>query len=140
MKRCPKCNSSRVRRGYAHDPLFIRLMGYRELLCDSCNLRFRGFVIPGTLPRSTRTKGKGEKRQEPADTHQTAEHGNQKKGRTETFVRIHEFKACPSCQSENTHRSHRQGALERAASLAGIYPYRCDECGSRFLAKRRRVS
>ena len=140
MKRCPKCNSSRVRRGYAHDPLLIRLVGYRELLCDSCNLRFRGFVIPGTLPHSKRTNRKEDKQEAPPDRRSAVGHGSQKQGHTETLVRVHESKDCPSCQSEHTHRSHRQGALERAASLAGIYPYRCDDCGNRFLARRRRVS
>jgi hypothetical protein len=139
MKRCPKCNSSRVRRGYAHDPLLIRLVGYRELLCDACNLRFRGFVIPGTLAHSKRTKRKEEKREAPPDSPKAGGPDSRKQG-TKTLVREHESKECPSCQSENTHRSHRQGALERAASVAGIYPFRCDDCGNRFLARRRRIS
>lgn len=51
--RCPKCRSSRVRRGYEKPPLALRLIGWQGLLCDSCNLSYRGFAIPGTVPKHT---------------------------------------------------------------------------------------
>jgi transposase-like protein len=38
---------------------------------------------------------------------------------------------CPSCRSEYVVRSHRT-LLEKLVSLVGIFPYRCDACGSRF--------
>lgn len=49
-QRCPKCRSSRVRRGYSDTPLLLRLIGVYNLLCDNCNLLFRGFAVPGTVP------------------------------------------------------------------------------------------
>jgi hypothetical protein len=49
-QRCPKCRSSRVRRGYTDTPLVLRLIGVYNLLCDNCNLLFRGFAVPGTVP------------------------------------------------------------------------------------------
>lgn len=49
--KCPKCGSSRVRRGYKRTPLLMRMFGIYHLLCDHCNLLFRGFVVPGTLHR-----------------------------------------------------------------------------------------
>src|SRR3977135_4308912 len=128
MKRCPKCSSNRIRRGYAYDPLIIRMLGFRELLCDSCNLRFRGFVIPGTLPRSNRHKKKPDKG--------GRETGNQNAEQQETKQSRAEVRRCPTCASENTHRSHRRGVIENLASLIGVYPYRCDECNERFLARR----
>jgi hypothetical protein len=42
---------------------------------------------------------------------------------------------CPKCKIDHAHRSHRKG-LERLAALFGYYPYRCRECGHRFLQFR----
>ena len=39
---------------------------------------------------------------------------------------------CPKCKVDHAHRSHRKG-LEHIAALLGYYPYRCRECGHRFL-------
>lgn len=49
--RCPKCRSSRVRRGYEKPPLLLRLIGMHGLLCDNCNLSYQGFAVPGTVPK-----------------------------------------------------------------------------------------
>ena len=49
-QRCPQCGSQRVRRGYRDAPLLLRLIGVYNLLCDNCNLLFRGFAVPGTVP------------------------------------------------------------------------------------------
>src|SRR6185295_15711485 len=134
MKHCPKCGSSRVRRGYAHDPLLIRMLGFRELLCDSCNLRFRGFVIPGTLPRS----GHHRKKAEPEiPKTQTKREGDSKSASSRTHS---ERKTCPTCSGQSTHRSHRRGLVENLASLVKFYPYRCDDCNNRFLGKRKPAS
>lgn len=51
--RCPKCRSSRVRRGYEKPALPLRLIGMQGLLCDNCNLSYRGFAVPGTVPKKT---------------------------------------------------------------------------------------
>jgi hypothetical protein len=42
---------------------------------------------------------------------------------------------CPKCKIDHAHRSHRKG-LERLAAFFGYYPYRCRECGYRFLQFR----
>ena len=39
---------------------------------------------------------------------------------------------CPKCKVDHAHRSHRKG-LEHIAGWFGYYPYRCRECGNRFL-------
>ena len=48
---CPKCRSTRVRRGYEKPPLLLRLIGRHGLLCDNCNLSYQGFAVPGTVPK-----------------------------------------------------------------------------------------
>ena len=57
-QRCPKCRSTRVRRGYEDTPLLLRLIGIYSLLCDNCNLLFRGFALPGTVPPRGSHRGK----------------------------------------------------------------------------------
>jgi transposase-like protein len=130
MKYCPKCGSSRIRRGYAHDSVFTRMLGIRELLCDACNLRFRRFVFPGTLPHSSRHKRHS--------ANQQSQDGKRPGQRNSTKRWRHHAKRCPVCASERTHRSHRTGILERLASVANFYPYRCDDCNSRFMAQRQK--
>jgi hypothetical protein len=49
--RCPKCRSSRIKRGYKPTPLILRVFGIYNLLCDHCNLLFTGWAVPGTLRR-----------------------------------------------------------------------------------------
>ena len=63
--RCPKCRSSRVRRGYEKPSLILRLVGIHGLLCDSCNLSYRGFAVPGTVPKQSKRNYK--KNAKPAD-------------------------------------------------------------------------
>lgn len=58
-QRCPKCKSSRIRRGYKHTPLLLRMFGIYDLLCDHCNLLFRGFAVPGTVNRPYSKKRRG---------------------------------------------------------------------------------
>ncbi len=48
---CPRCKSSRIQHGYEDSPLRLRLIGIYELLCNNCNLEFKGFALPGTLGR-----------------------------------------------------------------------------------------
>lgn len=55
-QRCPKCNSSRIRRGYKPTSFLLRMFGIYNLLCDHCNLLFKGFAVPGTVPRHSRKK------------------------------------------------------------------------------------
>ena len=46
---------------------------------------------------------------------------------------------CPKCKTDNAHRSHRSGLIERLASLFACYPYRCRDCGYRFLRFRYKI-
>jgi hypothetical protein len=58
-QKCPRCESSRVRRGYRPTSLFKKLTFRYNLLCDSCNWEFIGFAIPGTVPSKTKKKRQG---------------------------------------------------------------------------------
>jgi hypothetical protein len=52
-----------VRRGYTDTPLLLRMIGVYNLLCDNCNLLFRGFAVPGTVPaRGTHRHHHGRRR------------------------------------------------------------------------------
>jgi hypothetical protein len=53
-QKCPKCGSSRIRRGYKPTPVALRLVGIHHLLCNHCNLLFTGFAVPGTIGKSGR--------------------------------------------------------------------------------------
>ena len=57
-QKCPKCRSSRIRKGYKPTPLIMRLVGIQHLLCNLCNLLFTGFAVPGTVDRPARRAGK----------------------------------------------------------------------------------
>jgi hypothetical protein len=52
-QKCPKCRSSRIRKGYKPTPLLFRLVGIHHLLCNHCNLLFTGFAVPGTVGKSS---------------------------------------------------------------------------------------
>ena len=49
--RCPRCESARVQLGYGDPPLHLRLLCIRDLLCNNCNLEFRGFALPRRVKR-----------------------------------------------------------------------------------------
>lgn len=53
-QKCPKCRSSSIRKGYKPTPWILRMVGIRHLLCNHCNLLFTGFVVPGTVGKSSR--------------------------------------------------------------------------------------
>ena len=40
---CPRCNSTRIQRGYKDGAVLLRLGGGHELLCNNCGLEFKGF-------------------------------------------------------------------------------------------------
>jgi hypothetical protein len=44
---------------------------------------------------------------------------------------------CPACASDSVRRSARRGLWERLLSVIAIYPYRCNECNRRFVARGR---
>jgi len=43
---------------------------------------------------------------------------------------------CPKCHTDRAHRAHRTGIREHIAALFSRHPYRCHECGFRFLVNR----
>ncbi len=47
-----------MRRGYEELLLPLRLVGIHSLLCDSCNLSYRGFALPGTVPEHSSRKSR----------------------------------------------------------------------------------
>ncbi len=49
IQRCPRCGSSRIRRGYRRTPWWNAIFGRYNLLCNSCNWEFVGLAIPGTV-------------------------------------------------------------------------------------------
>jgi hypothetical protein len=65
-QRCPKCRSSRIRRGYRPTPYWSRVIFRYNLLCDSCNLEFKGFAVPFTV-ESRRRPDRSKKRSETAN-------------------------------------------------------------------------
>jgi hypothetical protein len=55
-QKCPRCRSSRIRRGYRPTPIWSRLLFRYNLLCDNCNWEFVGFALPGFIsPMQTRS-------------------------------------------------------------------------------------
>lgn len=48
-QKCPKCGSSRIRPGYRRTSILSKLVFRYNLLCNNCNLEFKGFAIPGTV-------------------------------------------------------------------------------------------
>lgn len=52
---CPRCQSLRLQLGFKDSPLALRAVGIQELLCNNCNLEFRGVVLFGRLERAKDT-------------------------------------------------------------------------------------
>jgi hypothetical protein len=53
---CPRCQSLRLQLGFKDSPLPLRAVGIQELLCNNCNLEFRGVVLFGRLERARDTQ------------------------------------------------------------------------------------
>ncbi len=67
-QRCPRCSSSRIRRGYRPTPIWSKILFRYNLLCDGCNWEFKGFAVPGTVTsKPNRTKKIRESTIEPPD-------------------------------------------------------------------------
>lgn len=60
-QRCPRCNSTRIRRGYRPTPIWSKILFRYSLLCDGCNWEFKGFAVPGTV--STKSNKRKKKRE-----------------------------------------------------------------------------
>lgn len=59
-QKCPKCGSQNVRQGYRPTHILFKLAFRYNLLCNNCNLEFKGFAIPGTVSRKTKKKPKSD--------------------------------------------------------------------------------
>lgn len=57
-QRCPRCRSSRIRRGYRPTLLISKIFFRYNLLCDACNWEFTGFAVPGTVDSRSNLKKK----------------------------------------------------------------------------------
>lgn len=67
-QRCPRCGSSRIRRGYRPTPIWTKIFFRFNLLCDGCNWEFKGFAVPGTVSsKPNRKKKKRESAMESPD-------------------------------------------------------------------------
>jgi hypothetical protein len=64
---CPKCLSSRVRRGYRPTPFWAKILFRYNLLCDNCNWEFRGWAVPGTVSAKPTKKPKKNPVGKPSD-------------------------------------------------------------------------
>ncbi|HLM01700.1 MAG TPA: hypothetical protein VK400_11650 [Pyrinomonadaceae bacterium] len=45
---CPQCSSNRVRKGYLKTSIWSKIIFRYYLLCDRCNLEFKGFAVSRT--------------------------------------------------------------------------------------------
>lgn len=66
-QRCPKCRSSRIRRGYRPTPIWSKVLFRYNLLCDNCNWEFTGFAVPGTVESKPSRKTKKRKKPETSE-------------------------------------------------------------------------
>jgi len=55
---CPRCQSTRVQRGYEDAAIVLQVAGFRELLCNNCGLEFKGFDPFRKLRRLARAPAK----------------------------------------------------------------------------------
>src|SRR6266508_1064211 len=132
MQTCPRCGSTRVRRGYGRERFGLRLIRVRELLCNHCNLSFTRFVLPGMMPKSSH---RSKKRNEP-EVKETSTPVSTPAQSKRHRPRNKHSKRCPRCDGKNVHRSSRKGLRERAISMFSLYPYRCHDCDQRCYVRR----
>src|SRR5262245_55929530 len=58
LQKCPVCRSDRLRRGYQRTSVISKVMFRYNLLCDNCNLEFKGFAVPGTVRSRSKYRSK----------------------------------------------------------------------------------
>jgi hypothetical protein len=151
MPNCPSCGSARVRSGYRPAPLSLRIIGFRELLCDNCNYLYRAFSpLPPKHPRRHSATRKadvfapGSRKEtpaieiagrlpdspaaEPTPNHPTIRpHGDK------------ESRVCPICGSTETRRRRRRSWERLILVFSEKRPYHCADCdGSFFISTHRR--
>ena len=57
-QKCPKCGSNNIRHGYRPTHILFKLAFLYNLLCNDCNLEFKGFALPGTVSKKGKKKRK----------------------------------------------------------------------------------
>lgn len=86
---CPKCHSSRIRRGYRPTPLWSKIIFRYHLLCDGCNWEFKGFAIPGTVSsKPTRRRKSDEKADKEIQKESSVPLNNYREERAKKRVKI----------------------------------------------------
>ena len=139
MRHCPSCNSTHVRSGYRPAPFPLRIVGFRELLCDNCNYLYRAF---SPLPPKHARRPQPRK----ADAFIPAP----PKGSMPTTIDLpkalsyppptpkvaHNTHVCPHCGSSNTSRTRRGFVARRVLFLSEKRPYICNDCDRQFTQRR----
>ena len=151
MKKCPKCQQTRkVHRSHRDAALWLQLLGWHRFRCTECNLYFEGWkLFPSrrtggrAAKESEEPQAKIEPKPEPnpqlkpqvdipkkAVSHADRNGGGSPSGASEG--------TCLNCQSQRVRRAKREGLVEQMFyPLVSKYPYKCSECGTRFIKKGR---
>jgi hypothetical protein len=147
MKKCPKCHQSRkVHRSHRDAALWLQLLGWHRFRCTECNLYFEGWKLFPTRRGGGSSSKESEDAQfksEPkiapkpdieipkkAESHADNNGSGSASSAGEGF--------CLHCQSQRIRRAKREGLMEQVFyPLVSKYPYKCSECGTRFLKKGR---
>jgi hypothetical protein len=151
MKKCPKCHQSRkVHRSHRDAALWLQLLGWHRFRCTECNLYFEGWKLFPTRRNggsSSKESDESQSKPEPkieskpqpkpaveipkkAVSHDDNNGGESASNANEGF--------CLHCQSQRIRRAKREGLMEHVFyPLVSKYPYKCSECGTRFMKKGR---
>lgn len=142
MKHCPSCSSSRIRSGYRPAPIWLRAIGFRELLCDNCNYLYRAFSP--LSPRHPRRPDHTRKVEPVAPAPPKAQprvldlpkSSNNPQPRSQHSM-LHSAHVCPHCGSSDTQRRRRTFWERWRLMLSSRRPYFCNDCDRSFLQARR---
>ena len=139
MRHCPSCSSTRVRSGYRPAPFTLRIIGFRELLCDNCNYLYRAFSpLPPKHPKRSQSR--------PANGFAPAPPKNSMpaiielpKAPSKPAPKAAPFPpnshVCPHCGSSSTSRRRRTYLQRRIFFLSKKRPYICNNCDRGFSQK-----
>jgi hypothetical protein len=137
MKKCPKCQlTKKVHRSHRDAALWLQLLGWHRFRCTQCNLYFEGWKL---FPSR---RGGGSSAKESEEPQIKAEPKPVVVTPTKTMPKAttngHGEDYCFQCQSQKIHRAKRDGLMEQFFyPLLSKYPYKCSDCGTRFMKKGR---
>lgn len=134
MRHCPSCNSTHVRSGYRPVPFPLRVIGYRELLCDNCNYLYRAFspLSPKHTKRPPSRKADAFIPAAPKAMPATMELPKAQQPPPPVAVTSRGGHQCPHCGSTNTSRMRRNFVQRRILFLSRMRPYVCNDCDLPF--------